>query len=42
MDNLSECITDCIGKGVLYYTDLPHAGTSLGKKRRSAELAKDA
>jgi hypothetical protein len=30
-DNIAESVTDCIGKGVLYYTDLPQAGTSPGK-----------
>jgi hypothetical protein len=36
-DKFAEAVADCIGKGVLYYTDLPQGGSPDGKRKQPPE-----
>jgi len=41
-DGFAEAVTDCIGKGVVYYTDLPKGGSPEGKRKQPPEGKDDA
>jgi hypothetical protein len=41
-DEFAEAVTDCIGKGVVYYTDLPKGGSPEGKRKQPPEGKDDA
>lgn len=36
-EKFADAVTDCIGKGVLYYTDLPQGGSPDGKRKQPPE-----
>jgi hypothetical protein len=36
-DDFADNVSDCISKGVLYYTELPQGGSSPGEKRKATE-----
>ena len=42
-DEFADAVADCIGKGILYYTDLPpQGGSPEGKRKQPPEGADDA